>query len=194
MVDMLTVVAPANFLSVAPCGAAGGLFLLLRCEGGGRPICCPRALARLRPSAVRVRIRSRSTSASPPSTAIIKRPVLVPVSAHGSASDRNCPPGIHDLLDDGEQVERRARQPVDSSHRHHVAGVKARRASAEARAGRLVRPSPSRGRSSTAASGGAQLLKLGVEGLPIGADAGIADEAVFRGLVSVISYGQTLTH
>jgi hypothetical protein len=28
-------------------------------------------------------------SARPPSTASIKRPVLVPVSAHGSASDRN---------------------------------------------------------------------------------------------------------
>ena len=51
---------------------------------------CPRSLARLRPSAVRVRIRSRSTSAKPPSTASINRPVLVPVSAHGSASDRNC--------------------------------------------------------------------------------------------------------
>jgi hypothetical protein len=33
----------------------------------------------MRPSAVRVRIRSRSTSASPPSTAIISRPVLVAV-------------------------------------------------------------------------------------------------------------------
>src|SRR5215469_12198790 len=51
---------------------------------------CPRFIARLRPSAVRVRIRSRSTSAKPPRTAIIKRPVLVPVSAHGSASERNC--------------------------------------------------------------------------------------------------------
>ena len=40
-------------------------------------MCFPRALARLRPSAVRVRIRSRSTSAKPPSTASIKRPVLV---------------------------------------------------------------------------------------------------------------------
>jgi hypothetical protein len=59
---------------------------------GGRPMCCPRATARLRPSAVRVRIRSRSTSANPPSTAIMRRPVLVAVSAHGSASDRNCPP------------------------------------------------------------------------------------------------------
>jgi hypothetical protein len=27
-----------------------------------------------------------------PRTAIISRPVLVDVSAHGSASDRNCPP------------------------------------------------------------------------------------------------------
>ena len=47
-------------------------------------MCFPWALARLRPSAVRVRIKSRSTSARPPSTASIKRPVLVPVSAHGS--------------------------------------------------------------------------------------------------------------
>jgi hypothetical protein len=39
-----------------------------------------------------MRIRSRSTSASPPRTAIISRPVLVAVSAHGSASDRNWPP------------------------------------------------------------------------------------------------------
>ena len=50
----------------------------------------PWALARLRPSAVRVRIRSRSTSAKPPSTASIKRPVLLVLSAHGSAKDRNC--------------------------------------------------------------------------------------------------------
>jgi len=53
-------------------------------------MCCPRFCARLRPSAVRVRTRSRSTSARPPSTAIISRPVLAPVSAHGSAKDRNC--------------------------------------------------------------------------------------------------------
>ena len=39
-------------------------------------MCWPRFFARLRPSAVRVRIRSRSTSASPPSTASMKRPVL----------------------------------------------------------------------------------------------------------------------
>jgi hypothetical protein len=53
-------------------------------------MCFPWALARLLPSAVRVRIRSRSTSAKPPSTASIKRPILVPVSAHGSAKDLNC--------------------------------------------------------------------------------------------------------
>jgi hypothetical protein len=45
----------------------------------------PSGLARLLPSAVWVRIRSRSTSARPPNTAGIKRPVLVPVSAHGSS-------------------------------------------------------------------------------------------------------------
>jgi hypothetical protein len=37
-------------------------------EFRGRSICCPRALARLRPSAVRVRIKSRSTSANPAAT------------------------------------------------------------------------------------------------------------------------------
>src|SRR5258706_11885836 len=67
-------------------------------------MCCPWALARLLPSAVRVRIRSRSTSAKPPSTASIKRPVLVPVSAHGSgpamlrtafyAMKRDAAPGV----------------------------------------------------------------------------------------------------
>ena len=31
--------------------------------------------------------------------------------------------GVHDALDDAEQVERAARQPVDACHRHHVAGV-----------------------------------------------------------------------
>jgi hypothetical protein len=56
----------------------------------GRPMRRPRFCARLRPSAVRVWIRSRSTSANPPNTAIINRPVLVPVSAHGSARERNC--------------------------------------------------------------------------------------------------------
>jgi len=58
-------------------------------QAGGRPMCFPWSLARFLPSAVRVRIRSRSTSARPPSTASIKRPVLVQVSAHGSASDPN---------------------------------------------------------------------------------------------------------
>jgi hypothetical protein len=30
--------------------------------------------------------------------------------------------GVHDLLDDGEQVKRRAGQSVDPRHRHDVAG------------------------------------------------------------------------
>ena len=84
------VVAVGQFLQRSASRAtSGGLSLLCRVREGGRPICFPSALARLLPSAVRVRIRSRSTSASPPSTLSIKRPVLVPVSAHGSANDRN---------------------------------------------------------------------------------------------------------
>jgi hypothetical protein len=59
---------------------------------------CPRAFARARPSALRVRIRSRSTSSSPRRTASIKRPVLVLVSAHGSAKDRKPGLGVHDAL------------------------------------------------------------------------------------------------
>jgi len=41
----------------------------------------------------------RSTSASPPNTASIKRPVLVPVSAHGSVKDRNCALASRFVLD-----------------------------------------------------------------------------------------------
>ena len=61
-------------------------------KDGGRPMCLPRAFARFLPSAVRALIKSRSTSASSPRTASIKRPILVPVSARGSARDRNCSP------------------------------------------------------------------------------------------------------
>jgi hypothetical protein len=32
--------------------------------------------------------------------------------------------GVHDLLDDAEQVEGAASEPVDPRHRHHVAGHK----------------------------------------------------------------------
>jgi hypothetical protein len=57
---------------------------------GFRPMRCPRSAPGCDPRAVRVRIRSRSTSVKPPNTAIINRPVLVAVSTHGSSSDRNC--------------------------------------------------------------------------------------------------------
>jgi hypothetical protein len=67
-------------------------------------------------------MRSRSTSARPTNTASIKRPALVPVSAHGSASDRKLRLGVHDLLDDGEQVESTTGEAVNARHRYHVAG------------------------------------------------------------------------
>jgi hypothetical protein len=86
-------VAVCQFLEGCPLNATAARLCFLHVgKFGGRPMCCPRAFARLRPPAVRVRIRSRSTSASPPRTAIISRPVLVAVSAHGSASELNWPP------------------------------------------------------------------------------------------------------
>ena len=84
-----------------------------------------------------------------------------------------------DALDDSEQVEGAARQPVDARHRHHVAGgelaehpVKLAPTGACARH-LLPVDVPA------AASGLAKLLKLTVEGPPVCRDAGIADEAFF---------------
>ena len=58
----------------------------------------------------------------------------------------------------------------------------------EARAGRAARPSPSLDRCSGWCIPPPEAVKLAVEGLATGADAGIADEPLFEG-VSVISYG-----
>jgi hypothetical protein len=123
---------------------------------------CPRFCARPPPWAVRVRIRSRSRSARPPNTAIINRPVLVPVSADGSAKDRNCALASTDALDDAEQVEGAAREPAVPRHRHHVAvGQLAEHpiqlAPVGARGGRLFAVEVP-----AVASGGAKLLKLDV--------------------------------
>ena len=141
-------------------------------------MCFPWALARLLPSAVRVRIRSRSTSAKPPSTASIKRPVLVVLSAHGSAKDRNCALASTMRLTMPNRCYRRGGQ---SASPHHVAGGKlagirlSSRRSARAPVTLLAADVPAR------ASGLAKLLKLAVEGLPVGGDAGIADKAFFEG-------------
>jgi hypothetical protein len=56
----------------------------------GRPIFTPRALARARPSPVR--ISSRSNSARPRSTVSIRRPWALVVSAHVSTRDRKPAP------------------------------------------------------------------------------------------------------
>ena len=116
----------------------------------------PWALARLLPSAVRVRIRSRSTSARPPSTASIKRPVRVLVSAHGSASDRNSALASTIRL----MIPNRSKVPCASDL--------------------LAVDVPA------AASGGLELVKLAVEGLPVGRDAGIADQRLFGNCFSHI--------
>ena len=73
---------PATYRPAAP---SGGLFLLRRClREGWRPMCVFDPWCGF-PTAVWVPISSRSTPARPPKTAILKRPALVPVSAHGSA-------------------------------------------------------------------------------------------------------------
>jgi hypothetical protein len=147
-------------------------------------MCCPRAFARFRPSAVRVLIRSRSTSASPPRTAIISRPVLVAVSAHGSANDRNWPPAstICFTMANRSNVERKA---VNASHRHHVAGGNGLQeleqfTSVGLCSARLLAID-------LTASLRLELGKLRVERLAIGADAGVAEVAGFQ-----LSFGHIL--
>ena len=105
--------------------------------------------------------------------------MLVAVSAHGSASDRNCALASHNPLDDGEEVEGAARQSVNPRHRHHVAGGEVLEhfeelAAVVVRARDLLAVNP-------AAPFGAQLLKLAVERLSVGAHAGIAETPVFGG-------------
>jgi hypothetical protein len=143
-------------------------------------MCFPWALARFLPSAVRVRIRSRSTSASPPSTASIKRPVLVPVSAHGSAKDRNCALAstIRLTMPNRSKVLRASRSIP--RHHHHVAGGQTvehsqKLAPVGSRSCDLLLVDATAG-----ASRRAQLLKLAVEALPVGRYAGIADEPFLR--------------
>jgi hypothetical protein len=87
--------------------------------------------------------------------------------------------GFHDALDDAEQVEGAARKPVNPRHRHHAAGGEAAQhpqklAPVGPRAGHLLPVDVP-----AAASGATELLKLAIEGLPVGADAGVPDEPFF---------------
>ena len=149
-------------------------------------MCFPRSLARLLPSAVRVRIKSRSTSARPPSTASINRPVRVPVSAHGSARDRNCALASTMRLTMAKR-SRVLRAKRSARHGHHVAGgktVEHAEKFAPVRPGAryfLAVDVPA------AASGRTQLFKLVLKGLPVGADTGIADKAFLA-----VSFGHVL--
>jgi len=139
------------------------------------------------PSAVRVRIRSRSTSASPPNTASINRPVLVPVSAHGSAKDRNCAlastmrltmPNRSKVL----RASRSIRVTVTTSPGGEAAQHPQKFAPVAVRARHFLAVDVP-----AAASGRAQLLKLCVKGLPVGRDAGITDKPFLR-----MSFGHIL--
>jgi len=95
-------------------------------------------------------------------------PVLVPVSAHGSASDRNC--ALASTICLRWRTGRRCCGPGKVlEHFEKLAPV-------FVRARDLLAVNP-------AAPFGAQLLKLRVERLSVGAHAGIAETAVFGGVV-----------
>ena len=53
---------------------------------------------------------------------MISRPVLVPVSARELGERMKLRLGVHDLLDDGEQVEGAARKAVDGPVDDNIAG------------------------------------------------------------------------
>ena len=74
--------------------------------------------------------------------------------------------GVHDTLDDAEQVKGAAREAINPRHRHHVAGGQlaehpVKLAPVGPRAGHLLPVDVP-----AAASGLAKLLKLAVQGLP----------------------------
>ncbi len=54
---------------------------------------------------------------------MISRPVLVPVSARELGERMKLRLGVHDLLDDGEQVEGAARKAVDGPVDDNIAGA-----------------------------------------------------------------------
>jgi hypothetical protein len=95
--------------------------------------------------------------------------------------------GVDDALDDAEQIKGAASEAVDPRHRHHVAGGElaehpVKLAPVGARARHLLAEDVAAG-----ASGLAKLPKLAVEGLPLGADAGIAEDPSFG-----VSFGHIL--
>jgi hypothetical protein len=86
--------------------------------------------------------------------------------------------GVDDMFDNAEQIKGAAGEAVDPRHPHYVAGGEGLKhpeklAAVGPRARDLLAVDVA------AASGGAKLLKLAVEGLAYGADAGIADEPFF---------------
>jgi hypothetical protein len=138
---------------------------------GFRPRLCPFALARARPSPVRMQISSRSNSASPPKTVSIKRPCAVVVSAHVSPSDGK-PALLGDRRERVQQVTGRSSQPVKPRHHHHVAGVELGQQAAKLRPVGL--DAARHFAEHLAGSGRTKLPDLGVNALAVRGDAGIA--------------------
>ena len=84
----------------------------------GRPM---RFVDRARPSAVRVKIISRSTSATPPSTARNSRPVLLVLSAIGCEKGEKVAPRVQHALYDGEEIEHRSCEAINAGNHQLIA-------------------------------------------------------------------------
>ena len=89
---------------------------------GGRPKRTPRSLARTIPSPQRERISSRSNSASPPRTVMIRRPWAFVVSAQASLRLRKLAPRSLMVLSrlSRSRVERASRSSRVTSARRRV--------------------------------------------------------------------------
>ena len=132
----------------------------------------PRSTAWAPPSPDLALINSRWNSASPPSTAIISRPVLVLGVRPWLGQRPNLRPDVHDALGEGEQVEDRAGKAVDAGGDHHLPRCQLfpktqQFAAVGLRAARRLPVDLS-------AALGLQLIKPGVERLTVGTDAGMA--------------------
>lgn len=104
--------------------------------------------------------------------------MLVVVSAHDSAKDQKCALASTICLTIANREKIPAREAVDARHRYHVAGREVlehiEKLSPVAMGARHLLSVDDLG-----AARAAKLLKLCVDRLPVGRDAGIAEPAVF---------------
>ena len=103
--------------------ALDGFLALVVRKLSSRPNLMPAAIARLRPSPVRSRIRSRSKSAMAARSVDNSRPCELDVSHNGSPSDRNAAPALPIRSISSSSSLRRPAEPIELGHDHDVPGL-----------------------------------------------------------------------